>query len=52
VGEDDIKAGRFTVFEKQGDLKRHILALARERRDARTATDPISAGGDRPREHL
>jgi putative addiction module CopG family antidote len=52
VGEDDIVAGRFTTFEKAGDLKKQILALAKERRNARASIDPLPAGTDRPGEYL
>ncbi|TCL96745.1 putative addiction module CopG family antidote [Rhizobium sp. PP-WC-2G-219] len=48
VGEDDIKAGRYVTFKKAGDLKKHILALARERQDARSAPEHEPSRTERP----
>ncbi|MCD7108981.1 type II toxin-antitoxin system ParD family antitoxin [Rhizobium sp. DKSPLA3] len=52
VGEDDIEAGRYVTFEKAGDLKKHILALARERQNARSAPEHEPSRAQGPSGHL
>ena len=51
-GEDDIKPGRFHTIDTANDLTEHILALAKVRRNARTAVDPFQASTHQSREHL